>query len=300
VLSRLSLRARLLLGVVLLAALGLVAADVATYSSLRSFLLHRVDFGLETGHKVFEHPPPKGQKPEHESSDHQGPPPQGVDWYQVRTLAGHPLRGRFLVEGSSSAPKVPAKIAPPTRASGHEVEGDEFVRYFDVPATKGDGSYRVRASIEPDRPHQMLLVASSLGGIDSTLHRLLLIELIATVAVLAALAALALWVVRLGLRPLGAIEATAAAITAGDSRTVSTIPTPAPRSAGSAARSTRCSTGSRRPTVGCAASSPMRRTSCGPRWPPCAPTPSCSAGGRPPVPRISSGRCPGLRARPSG
>jgi two-component system OmpR family sensor kinase len=45
---------------------------------------------------------------------------------------------------------------------------------------------------------------------------LLLIELIATAAVLAALAALALWVVRLGLRPLREIEATAAAITAGD------------------------------------------------------------------------------------
>jgi two-component system OmpR family sensor kinase len=216
VLSRLSLRARLLLGVVLLAALGLVAADVATYSSLRSFLLQRVDTGLETGHKAFEHPPPEGEKPEHESTDHQGLPPQGVDWYQVRTLAGRPLRGRFLVEGSSSAPKVPAKITPPTKASGREVEGDEFVRYFDVPARKGEGSYRVRASIEPDRPHQMLLVASSLGGIDSTLHRLLLIELIATAAVLGALAALALWVVRLGLRPLRAIEGTAAAITAGD------------------------------------------------------------------------------------
>ncbi|HEU5476403.1 MAG TPA: HAMP domain-containing sensor histidine kinase [Gaiellaceae bacterium] len=214
-LARLSLRARLLLGVVLLTALGLVAADVATYGSLRSFLLHRVDTGLEAGHKAFEHPPPNGQRPEEDAGDHQGPPPEGVDWYEVRTLAGHTLRHESFVEGLLP-PKLPAKIALPTRPDRRDKEGDELVRYFDAPARKGDGSYRVRASVESDRPHQMLLVASSLGGIDSTLHRLLLIELIATAAVLAALAALAHWVVRLGLRPLRAIEATASAITAGD------------------------------------------------------------------------------------
>jgi two-component system, OmpR family, sensor kinase len=41
--SRLSLRARLVLGVLALAAIGLVAADGFTYTSLRSFLLTRVD-----------------------------------------------------------------------------------------------------------------------------------------------------------------------------------------------------------------------------------------------------------------
>ena len=49
-LNRLSLRARLLLGVFVLAAVGLVAADAATYASLRSFLLDRVDKTLEIGH----------------------------------------------------------------------------------------------------------------------------------------------------------------------------------------------------------------------------------------------------------
>src|SRR5205823_7126137 len=62
----------------------------------------------------------------------------------------------------------------------------------------------------------ILVIATRLGSVDSTLHRLVLIELLVTAAVLAALTALALWVVRLGLRPLRAIEATAAAITAGD------------------------------------------------------------------------------------
>jgi two-component system OmpR family sensor kinase len=62
----------------------------------------------------------------------------------------------------------------------------------------------------------MLIVATSLHDVDSTLHRLLLIALLTGGAVLAALAALGLWVVRLGLRPLASIGETAAAIAAGD------------------------------------------------------------------------------------
>ena len=44
--ARLSLRARLVLGVIALAAIGLVTADTVTYASLRSFLVSRVDSSL--------------------------------------------------------------------------------------------------------------------------------------------------------------------------------------------------------------------------------------------------------------
>ncbi len=80
----------------------------------------------------------------------------------------------------------------------------------------GGGHYRVRASIEPSAPNRILVLAEPLAGVDSTLHRLLAIELIATAAVLLAIAALGLWVVRIGLRPLDAIEKTASEIVAGD------------------------------------------------------------------------------------
>jgi len=43
VLSRYSLRTRLLVGVIVLAGVGLVAADVATYRALSSYLLGQVD-----------------------------------------------------------------------------------------------------------------------------------------------------------------------------------------------------------------------------------------------------------------
>ena len=52
--------------------------------------------------------------------------------------------------------------------------------------------------------------------VDETLHRLLVIELLVTAVVLAAIMLLGLWIVRLGLRPLDAIEPTADGIAAGD------------------------------------------------------------------------------------
>jgi two-component system OmpR family sensor kinase len=216
VLSRLSLRVRLLLGVVVLALLGLAAADIATYTSLRSFLLHRVDASLEAGHegveaRAFEYeggpapPPPTAQHPE-------PPPAQGVDWYRVQTLSGRPLRQGFII-GGGSPPALPSRIhvsGPPVDPKG------ERATYLTVSSRSGAGTYRIRASTDPEHPGRVLVIAASLSDVAGTLHRLLFIELIATAAVLGALAALALWVVRLGLRPLHDIEVTADAITAGD------------------------------------------------------------------------------------
>jgi two-component system OmpR family sensor kinase len=198
---RLSLRARLLLGVVILAALGLAAADIATYSSLQSFLLQRVDSTLDADHVGAEH-----QDFEH------GPAPD--EYVQIRTRSG----GTVLY--SSGVPHFPGTQAPsapklPRTVTGLHREGADLVRYFTVPAVSGGGRYRVRASLDRGSPN-LLIIGTSLSDVDSTLHRLVLIELLATAAVLAALAALGLWVVRLGLRPLSRIEQTADAITAGD------------------------------------------------------------------------------------
>ena len=54
-LGRLSLRARLLLAVLALATVGLLAADIATYSSLSSFLIDRTDSSLrDTAHSISQ------------------------------------------------------------------------------------------------------------------------------------------------------------------------------------------------------------------------------------------------------
>jgi two-component system OmpR family sensor kinase len=215
-----SLRARLVLGVIVLAALGLAIADVATYTSLRSFLLHRTDSTLEASHPNVERAAfgPQGG----ESDDGgRGPGPAGaggpgIDYYQVRTLSGQVLASRVVPQlaqqRTEPPPKLPADVTVPSQP---DAQGDR-VSYFTVPATSGGGRYRVRAAIERRAPNEILLIASSLNGVDGTLHRLGLIELLVTGAVLVALAALGLWVVRLGLRPLRSMEATAASIAAGD------------------------------------------------------------------------------------
>ena len=208
-----SLRTRLVLGVIVLAAIGLLAADVATYSSLRSFLLNRVDSTLNQVHPgvenaVFGHEPDRG--PEDTTVPN--------DCVEIRALAGTVHRGwncgrPFLGAKAASPPDVPQSISLPTRANTRE--GDH-VRFLTVASKDGSTRYRVRASIEGDFPNYVLLIAAPLSSEDNTLHRLLLVELLVTAAVLGAMVALSLWIVRLGLRPLREIEQTATAITAGD------------------------------------------------------------------------------------
>lgn len=210
-LSRLSLRTRLLLGVIALAAVGLVAADVATYTSLRSFLFARVDSTLNAVHPGVESA----------TFGEDGGPREGGevpgDCVQVRTLAGAVIRTTCPppFPGATAAPRpsFPAEISLPVQPN--TPQGDR-VRFLTVPAETGDGRYRVRASVESRAPSYVLLIAEPLTSEDSTLHRLLLIELLVTAAALAAMTALGLWIVRIGLRPLREIESTAAAITAGD------------------------------------------------------------------------------------
>jgi hypothetical protein len=54
VVRRLSLRARLILGVIALAAVGLAAADIATYASLHRFLISHTDDFLDAAHTSAE------------------------------------------------------------------------------------------------------------------------------------------------------------------------------------------------------------------------------------------------------
>jgi two-component system OmpR family sensor kinase len=205
-LGRLSLRARLVLGVLVLGAVGLVAADVATYTSLRSFLLDRVDRTLDSEHQGAERAGPG-------EFDGHGTP---TDYVQVRSQTGRVLFSsgvpHFPGTEAPSPPRLPATIEIPAQRSA---SSPDRVTYFTVPAESGGGRYRVRASIDPDSSN-VLVIATSLSGVDGTLHRLLLIELFASLAVLLGIAVLGLWIVRLGLRPLAAIEATASRIAGGD------------------------------------------------------------------------------------
>jgi two-component system, OmpR family, sensor kinase len=202
-LSRLSLRARLVLGVIALATVGLAAADVATYASLRSFLLARTDESLADLRRGVEHDLDRG------CSDHDRRAPPGgspSDFFQLRSSDGTAVCALQVAgyPGSETAspPRLPEIIT---------IDGDS--REFTVSAENGDGRYRVSAAWEGD---SIIVAATLLDDVDATLNRLLLIMVLVTALVLAGLVWLSLWVVRMGLRPLDAIESTAAAIAGGD------------------------------------------------------------------------------------
>jgi two-component system OmpR family sensor kinase len=206
VLSRLSLRARLVLGVIALATIGLAAADVATYASLRSFLLERTDESLQDLRQGAEPDLERG------CSDHDNRPPPGAsasDFFQLRTSEGQIVCtlqvAGFSATETASPPDLPETI---TVTAGKS-------RTFTAPAKERNGRYRVQVGFDREG-HSMVLAATPLADVDATLRRLLLIMLLVTAGVLGTLAVLGLWVVRLGLRPLDAIGSTAAAIADGD------------------------------------------------------------------------------------
>jgi len=213
--NRLSLRARLLVGVLVLALVGVGAADAFTYTQLRSFLLSRVDRTLDDDHTGAEHAGQDGDLGGRGQNGGGGGQP-GV-FVQIRSPDGKTVIRTYGISHfpgttAPSAPKLPATITVPAQPNGN---GPDRVARFTVPAKSGGDRYRVRASIDPGST-TMLVIATSLGDVDGTLHRLFLIELFVTLAVLAAMALLGLWIVRLGLRPLAAIGRTADQIAGGD------------------------------------------------------------------------------------
>src|SRR5918995_1605847 len=177
--SRLSLRARLVLGTIALGAVGLAVADVATYASLRSFLIDRTDASLEQSHGGIEHAVEKSG-----CGAGGGRPPLGVDpgdFVQVRTATGAVACSWQLTPLGESAPSPPA-LPDTIEPSG---DGPGQASYVTVPAQEGGERYRVRASIEP-RSGATLITATPLTDVDATLRRLLAIMLLVTAAVLAA------------------------------------------------------------------------------------------------------------------
>src|SRR5919201_415963 len=219
-----SLRARLIAGLLVLAAIGLVTLAAVTYAEQRSFLYKRVDQQAESarlpvsaaldraGANVTDDhgggaPEPSGE----DHHDHGGPGPgpggglpAGYAVGQRRDPSGHPV-GRTVVVRTGQE-RLPAPRFPATIKVGHPVT---------VHAVGSGLKYRVYAFPTGDQPGTTL-IAIPLRDVTQTLNRLLTVSGLVIAGVLAALAALAWWLVRLGLRPLDRMGATAGAIAAGD------------------------------------------------------------------------------------
>jgi len=210
-----SLRARLLAGVLVMTAVGLLAAAGGTYLALRSFLLHRVDQQLMASRAAvgrgLRQSPTRTISPA--TLDQVAPP---VAFVEVRNAAGRvvALHLPSSLSGSSPEPRLPTALHPPA-APRVGFPSRERALQFDVGAVSGTGRYRVLVSSLPGSA-DVLIVAVSLDDVTATLQRLLHIELLIGAGLLIALALATFWLLRRGLRPLERISQVAGGIAQGD------------------------------------------------------------------------------------
>jgi two-component system OmpR family sensor kinase len=227
-----SLRARLLLGMVVLVAAGLTVAAVATYAEQRSFLLSRVDQQVQSGlvPVAFELRLP-GIRPARAPGARRFPfagllgrRPPGIGpaslppgtFGELIGPTGKVLRRRAFTYGEPAPASPGLPTHPPLSQVGTPL------RLFTVHASRGP-DVRYRAAAFAVEGGNTVVVAVSLRETDDTLHRLVVVEGLVGGGVILALVLLGWVVIRIGLRPLERIGRVASEIAGGDlSRRVST------------------------------------------------------------------------------
>jgi len=215
-----TLRARLVAGLIVVSAAGLLLLGGITYAEQRSFLLERVDdqaraapgaVGRVLEEKGINVPGYGHAEPERGPGGRRGggPPrdsfnlPPGT-YGERRDASGKSLGGVVLGFEDVDLPKpVIPRDLPVGRLRTVGSEGDSGLRY------------RVLAEKTPGQPGTTV-VAVPLSDVDGTLDRLLLVESVVIGGVLLVLGGLGLVLVRIGLRPLDRMGETARAIAAGD------------------------------------------------------------------------------------
>lgn len=229
-----ALRTRLLLTLIAVVASGLIVSDVATYASLRSFLVGRQNPQLQlasypvsrqvllSAGVIHSTSPtgnfsdtrhftgvPRALRPFTFGGHRSGLEPAGTVGELVNPT-GHPIATPITF--SYGGKTAPPPVLPP--ATGTLKVGAD--RFLDASSTgAGAVSYRVleRAT---GYHHLTVVVAIPLTDVNQTLNRLVLIELLATLAILVGLGLLARWIVRRGLRPLEDMAEAAGDIARGD------------------------------------------------------------------------------------
>jgi two-component system OmpR family sensor kinase len=231
-----SLRARLLLGLVVLVAAGLGVAAIVTYTEQRSFLLSRLDQQvlaavdpifqqLGVHHDGDMHRPRGGRLdslPSHgfitgAGGPPGGPPPQS---FLPSGTYGAQLNSAGQVVGNPKLACCGTGGAGPALPRHYPVSSSVSQPHLFTTNSSSGGSLRYRVlalvSAGPGASAGTTVVGVPLSAVDQTLHRLLLVELLVAGGVLLGVIALALVVIRVGLRPLEQMERVAGEIAAGD------------------------------------------------------------------------------------
>jgi len=234
-----SLRLRLLIGILVLAAAGLLTLDFVSYRALENHLSDRVDdqvrsatlaLGPELHEKAgiidvgpafpggddrFGSLGQGGNRIYPQNQPGNGPQPGGLlnqlppgTFAQLRSASGKVLATATFTFGSTT-------FARPDLGGDIPVsQFDEPTKIVTVDARSGNTKFRVSAVA--DHEGRVTYVAVPTSDMQETLDRLLLIEAVVTAAVLIALAGLAWWMIGIGLRPLERMSETAGEIADGD------------------------------------------------------------------------------------
>jgi two-component system, OmpR family, sensor kinase len=221
----LSLRARLLIGLVVLAAIGLGVTAIVVYEEQRSFLLTRVDQQVGDSRIPVSvalnliHPQGarSSGRPAAGAAAHAPSTFQTSGTYAaVLDSTGSVLESHSFTYGE--APSSPPALPPKPPISQFR---SRRVHLFTVNSKAGSSlSYRVAAfALSGGRT---LVIAVPLHDVDQTLQRLIVVEGLVGAGVILALIALGWIVIRVGLRPLARMGRVASEIAHGNlSRRVS-------------------------------------------------------------------------------
>ncbi|HEV2030212.1 MAG TPA: HAMP domain-containing sensor histidine kinase [Candidatus Dormibacteraeota bacterium] len=209
----LSLRGRLLVGVISLVAVGLLVSDVVTYLTLQSSLLSRIDEQLKSQSTVdtartalLNFPICHGRGPGSGTNFEPG---------TITELIGSD--GKIVAACGVQSFGAPASNAAPVLPKSLPNAGtDSPASPLTVAGTGGVSQYRMTDWPENSFGGQFVVFAIPLTPVQSTLSQLLLLETVIGLGVLGATALLALLIIRIGLRPLQKMGGVAADIAAGD------------------------------------------------------------------------------------
>ena len=206
----LSLRGRLLIGVISLVVVGVLVSDFATYGLLQKSLFDRIDAQLKSGHDAAViglggDTGPGGRGPS-------SPFPTGT----VVELVSP--QGTILIGPKVSTPLgSPTPTGRPVLSKALPTAGmDTPVPPYTVSGTGGVESFRVTDWSENFYNGNIVVLAIPLTETKATLSALLTLEAVISAGVVAATALLAFILINLGLRPLRRMGAVAGDIAAGD------------------------------------------------------------------------------------
>ena len=206
----LSLRGRLLIGVISLVVLGLLLSDVATYVLFQDSLTGRIDSQLtarttvDAAFNVIQRDCRPG--------------PGSAGGFPTNTVTELLNRDGSValacrVGGFGSAQSTAAPVLPQTlRTAGP----DQPVSPFTVPGTADVHQYRVTDWAENSFGGQTIVFAIPMDDVSANLAQLLRLELFISIGVVVGTAFLAWLIIHVGLRPLQRMGATAGEIAAGD------------------------------------------------------------------------------------